>query len=254
MTEKTFAILPTFAAIVWLASQLAGTAAAQDPKVPPADDPGGVAIGLTGAGIDYTDPDIATGLARDGEGNIVGWDFVDNDIFPYAADAQSNGQAKLLLGQPGIEIIPFRIGAPNHVALASAFLAQTPAGILVVTTMSNERKDWDLFVAAAGRFPELLILVPAGNQQQAFPATLNLPNVLAVSADANKTEAADIAIAPPNEQPEDDVSAAIALAAALAISCKLGEKSNGAERKAAVLKQHTVPGQNKALPVFKPCS
>ena len=57
---------------------------ASEPKVPPGLDPGGVAIALLGDGVDYTKPELAKRLARDGEGDLIAWDFVDNAIRPYA--------------------------------------------------------------------------------------------------------------------------------------------------------------------------
>ncbi len=250
MTPRTPAILLIFTMACFA---FAGPATAQDPKVPPADDPGGIAIGLTGAGVDYTDPEIATGLARDGEGNIVGWDFVDNDIFPYSADAGSNGHAKLMLSHAGVEVVPFRIAEPNHVAMAAAFLSQTPAGILVVTASSKEQKDWELFAAAANRFPHLLFLVPAGGKDGDFPAAFSLPNVLAVAARPADTSIADLAYISPQGPETSDVEAAIGLAAALALSCEAGGKTNGADRKTRILEQHTTREASQRLPVFKPC-
>ena len=72
-----------------------GTAASQasEPKVPAGLDPGGTAIAILGDGIDYTKPVIAKRLARDGEGDLIAWDFVDNDIRPYAKDGQTTADA-----------------------------------------------------------------------------------------------------------------------------------------------------------------
>ena len=60
---------------------IVGSAAAQPkkPKLPPGLDPGGVAIVLLTTGIDYTKPELAVRLARDGEGELIGWDAVDGD-------------------------------------------------------------------------------------------------------------------------------------------------------------------------------
>ncbi len=57
-------------------------ALAADPKVPTGLDPGGTAIGLVTTGIDYTDPEIAARLARDGEGEAIGMDLVDGERLP----------------------------------------------------------------------------------------------------------------------------------------------------------------------------
>src|SRR4029079_9055021 len=57
------------AAVLTLATQ----AQEAKPRVPPGRAPGGVAIALISTGIDYTIPEIAQRLARDGEGELVGW-------------------------------------------------------------------------------------------------------------------------------------------------------------------------------------
>lgn len=58
---------------------------ASKPKVPVGVDPGGFAVAVVGEGIDYWRPEIARRLARDGEGEIIGFDLVDGDRLPYAA-------------------------------------------------------------------------------------------------------------------------------------------------------------------------
>ncbi len=54
------------------------------PKLIPGIDPGGLALAVIGDGIDYARPEIAARLARDGEGELVGFDLVDRDRRPYA--------------------------------------------------------------------------------------------------------------------------------------------------------------------------
>ena len=67
------AILAAFA--VWAAAP----ALAADPPVPLGQDAGGTAVAFMTTGIDYRDPAVAKALARDGEGELIGWDFVDDD-------------------------------------------------------------------------------------------------------------------------------------------------------------------------------
>src|SRR5215467_9057175 len=55
--------------------------APKKPPVPPGRDPGGVAVALIG--IDYTLPAVARRLARDGEGELIGWDLQDQDRKPF---------------------------------------------------------------------------------------------------------------------------------------------------------------------------
>ena len=62
---------------------VAALAQGAKPSVPSGRDPGGVAIALIGTGIDYTLPLLARRLARDGEGELIGWDLEDKDRKPF---------------------------------------------------------------------------------------------------------------------------------------------------------------------------
>src|SRR6185369_8658920 len=62
---------------------VAAVAQGKKPPLPPGRDPGGVAIALIGTGIDYTIPEVAQRLARDGEGELIGWDLEHKDRKPF---------------------------------------------------------------------------------------------------------------------------------------------------------------------------
>jgi hypothetical protein len=169
----------------------------RDPPLLAGRDPGGVAVALLGTGIDYTVPEVARRLARDGEGELVGWDLVDNDNRPFrssraAADAGAWGTSTALalaIGAPGRRIVPVRIAPddPRSLARAVAFVAQTPARVVVVPASSRRPEDWEPFRQAASHFKDLLIVVPAdeGGERAghgpAWPAAFRLANILAVS-------------------------------------------------------------------------
>ncbi|MEM9356841.1 MAG: hypothetical protein AAGB04_11555, partial [Pseudomonadota bacterium] len=107
---------------------------ASEPKVPPGLDPGGVAIALLGDGVDYTKPEIAKRLARDGEGDLIAWDFVDNDIRPYAKAGQSTLDAEYLItASAGVSLVIVKEPAGNNAAAIghmSTFVVRTPARIV----------------------------------------------------------------------------------------------------------------------------
>lgn len=161
----------------------------KDPRVPPGTDPGGMAVALISGGIDYTLPEIAGRLARDGEGEIVGWDFVDGDPLPFApvGDQSSNGTvlAKALLAEaPKVRLVPVRVdsGQPRSLAKALAFVAKTPARVVLITALPVD-DDLDLLRAATQEFKHLLIVVPAGSE------IADLDNVLpATASDSAKSE------------------------------------------------------------------
>ena len=62
---------------------VAALAQEKKPPLPPGRDPGGMAIALVTTGIDYTVPEVAQRLARDGEGELIGWDLEDQDRKPF---------------------------------------------------------------------------------------------------------------------------------------------------------------------------
>jgi hypothetical protein len=144
------------------------------PRLPAGLDPGGVAIALLSTGIDYRAADIAQRLARDGEGDLIGWDLVDRDNRPFngaAAEttAARGGDANVLVrafGQSGRRIVPVRIDArdPASLAGAASFVAQTPARIVVVPMWTASAEEWATFGMAIKAFPDLLFIVAAGDE------------------------------------------------------------------------------------------
>lgn len=231
-------------------------ASASDPKVPPAKDPALAPVALVGAGIDYTDMAIAQRLARDGEGNIVGWDFVDNDIFPYAKDAATNAQAKLLLANPGVELVPVRVGAGDYkgVGAAASFLSRTPVRVVVVMLTSAKKEDWVIFTKAAQIFNKLLFVVPAGETAPLYPEALNLENVISVGTPLAKNQSANVAMAVSSGSTAGGgPDAAISLAAALA-TCHASAIAGGDGKamKAAVIAMAKIRSA-AFVPAVEPC-
>ena len=171
-------------------------------------DPGGVAIALIGTGIDYTLPQVARRLARDGEGEPIAWDLEDKDRKPF--DKSKGGTrpewggdgtlvASLLLGTPTLRLVPVRVDASDPVSLARAiaFVAQTPARVAVVPMWGTTRADWEPFRQAAVRFKDVLLVVPAGTGAElVYPAALGLDNVLAVAQGTASADAAGFGGAP----------------------------------------------------------
>jgi hypothetical protein len=179
------------------------------PPLPPGRDPGGVAIALLSTGIDYTQPDIARRLARDGEGELIGLDLQDGDNRPFAAAGVETrdrwgGDGTALakaVGGPGRRIVPVRIDPGNGVSIARAvaFLAQTPARIVVVPMWGAEKAEWEPFRQAASHFRDLLFIVAAGDEgkdideQPAWPAAFGVPNVLVVTAPLSRATESTLA-------------------------------------------------------------
>ena len=160
--------LPPFVVAVTLAAISLAQSPAAKPKLPPGVDPGGAVIGLITTGIDYTRPEIERCLARDGEGELIGWDIVDRDRLPYkrqTTPAQPSDDAlfnSLPCGK--VRVVPVRVDPTNAVTLgkAMAFLAATTARV-VVLPVESQPVDWAPLIAAAMQFPTLLLVIAVGD-------------------------------------------------------------------------------------------
>lgn len=171
------------------------------PKIPAGSDPGGVAVAIIGSGVNYTLPQISSRLARDGEGDIIGLDFIDRDNRPFdvaGPDATPDGirphgttlASVLLADAPKARLVPVRIGMgePRQFGGAVAFVASTPARIALVAFSSSNRADWEPFEQAAKAAPNVLFVLPAGDNGQdldtapLYPANLGLVNAIVVTA------------------------------------------------------------------------
>lgn len=181
------------------------------PAVPAGVDPGGTAIAVIGGGLDYTRPEIAGRLARDGEGFVIGFDLADNDRKPYAkADALSGGcgdigctalPAHLALAESQAgRLAPFRAETQDDRLLAGAIgmVAKSPAHVVLIDGVAAER----VLAAAAARFPALLFIAPA--------PSVPPPPVVSATALANVLLVRDAASATPESVPSAAPAADIA--------------------------------------------
>ena len=66
----------------------AGRQEAIDPPIPPFNDPGGIPVAIVDTGVNYTLPSINSRLARDGEGQLIGYDYWDLDHRPFDANPE----------------------------------------------------------------------------------------------------------------------------------------------------------------------
>lgn len=186
------------AALVMFAMAAAAGEPAKKPPVPPGVDPGGVAVAIVGLGVDYTKLEIAKRLARDGEGEIIGWDFVDGDRRPYAVGASEAERAvlqrfvpPLLEPQVPSRLAVFRANSRDRVSVAQtlSFVSKSPARIVLLPGGFPESPgpDFEFLAAVSKQFPELLVIVPAGDQGAELDAAWRetLANVVVVSASAS---------------------------------------------------------------------
>lgn len=133
----------------------------RDPSVPPGLDPGGVPVAVFADSVDYTDPLIVRRLARDGEGDLIAWDFTDGDARPFGP---TDPRIPALLAlTTSLRLIVARGAAadPARAARLTAFAVRTAARIVVAWDTAPGRPDWALFLEGVRRFPDRLFVIPA---------------------------------------------------------------------------------------------
>ena len=171
-----------------------------NPPVPGGVERGAVRVALVDSGVNYLLPEIASRLARDADGALVGFDFWDLDARPFdsnparsAFHPQRHGTrtASLILEEaPIAALVPYRY--PRHDMSRMRRLVEhaAAAGVRIVNLSmgSRRRSDWVDFEAAARGHPEMLFVVSAGNdgadidEAPVYPASLKLDNLLVVTS------------------------------------------------------------------------
>jgi hypothetical protein len=177
-------------------SQAQSPAMSVKPKVPAGHpSPGQGAVAVLSTGVDYTLPLIFNRLARDGEGELIGWDFVDDDRRPFAprervAAQWHGGDVTAMAMHWPMRYVHVRVDPERPPSLAAAveWLARSPARIVVVPMWSRDRALWEGFRSAAERQTQQLFIVAAGDEGSdidatpVYPAAFKLANMIVVSA------------------------------------------------------------------------
>ncbi len=157
-------------------------------------------VGLVDSGVNYLLPEINRRLARDGRGELVGYDFWDMDRQPFDAHPVDSGffvqrhgtrtAALLLREAPGIELVPYRYPRPD-MSRMQALVEHAAANRVEIVGMplgSNRIEDWNAFADAAREHPHILFIASAGNNgrdidtRPVYPAALDLENLLVVTS------------------------------------------------------------------------
>ena len=171
-----------------------------DPPVPPGFDPGCVTVALIDSGVNYLLPEINRRLARDGEGNLIGYDYWDMDERPFDANPtrspffpQRHGTrvASIILAEaPQARLIPYRYPRPDLSRLAALVedAAANGARIINLAMGSNKPEPWQAFAQAMAAHPDILFVVSAGNDNRdldrrpVYPAAFKADNMLVITS------------------------------------------------------------------------
>lgn len=165
-------------------------------------DPGGVRVALVDSGLAYDLPLFADRLARDADGDPIGFDFWDMDPWPYDGDTSRGAFLPIRHGTavasvlaqeaPEAALVPYRYPRPDMRRLSDLIDHALEHGIKIIAMPLGSRKpeDRDAFEEAL-KDKDILAIVSAGNdgrnidEAPVYPAALELENVLTVtSADA----------------------------------------------------------------------
>ena len=172
------------------------------PLVPGARKTGtpGTRVALVDSGVNYLLPEIASRLARDAHGGLVGFDFWDLDARPFDANParsafhpQRHGTrtASLILEEaPVAALVPYRYPRHHMSRMAALVEHAAAAGVRIMNISMGSRRhhEWADFERAARARPEMLFVVSAGNdgididETPVYPASLPLDNLLTVTS------------------------------------------------------------------------
>ena len=159
-----------------------------------------IRVGMVDSGVNYRLPEINHRLARDSDGQLVGYDFWDMDDLPYDAHPVNSGfflqrhgtrTASLLLREaPTVELVPYRYPRPDMSRMMALVehAADNQVTILGMPLGSNRLEDWGSFERAARAHSQMLFIVSAGNdgrdidERPVYPAALDLANVIVVTS------------------------------------------------------------------------
>jgi hypothetical protein len=157
-------------------------------------------VAMVDSGVNYRLAEINRRLARDGSGQLIGYDFWEMDALPYDSHPVNSGffvqrhgtrTASLLLREaPGIELVAYRYPRPDMSRMQALVEHAAANGVAIVGMPlgSNRAEDWGGFARAASAHPQMLFIVSAGNDgrdidaRPVFPAALDLENMLVVTS------------------------------------------------------------------------
>ncbi|MEL6299255.1 MAG: hypothetical protein AAFQ45_11870 [Pseudomonadota bacterium] len=203
----------------------------------PAEDAGAPYVALIGDGIDYRAEAIAKRLARDGEGDPMGWDFAGDDLFAFNETSGQTLLATHIIDRAktgGLVVIRMAPSSPTGFPEAVKLATQTPAKIILTPPLTAGSSTLAWIAEAAARFPDTLFIAPAGADSANLDKRAKLDNVdkidnliIVSTADPGAnvgaraiTLAIAFAIAPTQGQPTDRTGLAAALIAADAMTAR----------------------------------
>jgi subtilisin family serine protease len=177
-----------------------GAAEPLNPPVPSGVNPVGIPVGVVDSGVNYLLPEIAARLARDPDGEILGYDYWDLDPRPFDVSPIPDPffpghhgtltSSLVLEDAPVAKLVPYRYPRPAMARMA-ALIEDAPARgvrLMSLSLGSTSREEWLPFQKAAEEHSEMLFVVGAGNHGRniddhpVHPAAFTLANMIVVTS------------------------------------------------------------------------
>jgi len=157
-------------------------------------------IALVDTGVNYTLKKLKNNIAINNEGELLGYDFWDEDEFPFDNDPRRNPFyprhhgttifSVLKNEAPDIKTAIYRFPALKMCKFKNLIeeISKNSFKIVNLSMGSTNKKDWECFLSAAKKYSNLIFVVSAGNNKQnidinpIYPASFDLKNIITVSS------------------------------------------------------------------------
>ena len=157
-------------------------------------------IALVDTGVNYRLNQLKNYIAVKKNGNLLGYDFWDNDKYPFDNDPRRNPFYPRRHGTtvfsvikneaPNIKTAIYRFPALQMCKFKNLIeeISNKSLKIVNLSMGSSNKKDWECFLSAAKKYNHLIFVVSAGNNKQnidikpIYPASFDLKNIITVSS------------------------------------------------------------------------
>ena len=157
-------------------------------------------LALVDTGVNYNLPMVQKHLALGQDGQLIGYDFWDNDNRPFDKDPRKNAFFPLHHGTTVFSALSqelgdlkaaiYRFPAHNMCRFNDLIDHAENAGVRIVNMSmgSYSQDDWTCFYDGAKQHPHILFVISAGNDgfdidvNPVFPASFDLENIVVVTS------------------------------------------------------------------------
>ncbi|MGI9318282.1 MAG: S8 family serine peptidase [bacterium] len=159
-----------------------------------------LAVAMVDSGVNYLLPEINPRMARNTEGELLGYDFWDLDSRPFDAHPagspffiQRHGTrtASLLLREDhDVRLVSYRYPRSEMARMSDLIEHADDLGVRIIGLPlgSNRSEDWTAFDDTVKGHPHILFIASAGNNgrdieiEPVYPAALDLENMIVVTS------------------------------------------------------------------------